>query len=186
MNSKVTITTLSILLLLTGFLPGCAEESPRYPEVSNSDAVLAMEDVLLMSGTSMFLLFEAESSESGSITNDSDSLTLEWSGVDSEGGSGTYTVTLTEHTIGNESVFASDYNGYTMTGSIVLASEGPGMNTMSADLELTHESPEEFPVRRLIMELSGSEEIEGRSVPSGSLSVNDKEIDLALMSAAFD
>jgi hypothetical protein len=36
------------------------------------------------------------------------------------------------------------------------------------------------------MELAGSEEMEGRVVPTGSLRVNGEEIDLALMAAAFE
>ena len=172
-------------LLLLSLFAGCVGDSSRYPEISNSDAVLAMEDTLLVSGTSMFLLFDAESGESGSVGNDTESLLLEWEGVDNQAGSGTYTVTLSDHTIGEESVFASDYNGYAMSGTIVLASQGPGANTMTADLELSHQAPEEFPVRRLRMELTGSEEQEGTMVPTGSLTVNGEEIDLALMSSAF-
>jgi hypothetical protein len=174
-----------ILIGLVAFL-GASCESSQYPEATAEDAVLAMEDVLLVSGTSMFLLFEAEDAESGELSNDSESVTLSWETVDRETGSGTYTITLTDHTIGSESIFAGDYNGYAMTGSIVLESQGPGSNEMRADLELGHDSPEEFPVRKLVMELAGSEEVEGRVVPTGSLRINGEEIDLALMAAAFE
>ena len=176
------------LLLLIGLLAlllfSC--ESSKYPEATPEDAVLAMEDVLLVSGTSMFLLFEAEDATTGELSNDSESVTLSWEAVDRESGSGTYTITLADHTIGEESVFATDYNGYSMTGSITLESQGPGRNTMQADLELGHPAPEEYPVRRLVMELAGSEEREGRLVPQGSLKVNDEEVDLSLMAAAFE
>lgn len=170
--------------LLALFFLGC--DSSRYPEATAEDAVLAMEDVLLVSGTSMFLLFEAGEAESGELSNDSESVTLAWETEDRESGSGTYTITLADHTIGADSIFAGDYNGYSMSGSIVLDSQGPGNNSMRADLELVHPSPEEFPVRKLEMELSGTEEIEGRVVPQGSLLVNGDEIDLELMSAAFE
>lgn len=170
--------------LLALLLAGC--ESSKYPEATPEDAVLAMEDVLLVSGTSMFLLFEADDADTGELSNDSESVTLSWERVDRESGSGSYTISLADHTIGAGSVFASDYNGYSMTGSIVLESQGPGRNTMQADLELAHPSPEEYPVRRLVMELAGSEELEGRLVPKGSLTVNGEAIDLALMAAAFE
>lgn len=177
---------LILLLAMTALFVGSCSESDTYPEAKPEDAVLALEDVLLVSGTSMFLLFEAENSENGEVSNDTESVKLSWENVDQEGGTGSYTITLTEHSIGEESVFASDYNGYSMTGSIVLESQGPGTNTILADLELGHSAPEEFPVRKLVMELSGSEEQEGRIVPTGSLSVNGEDVDLALMSAAFE
>lgn len=164
---------------------GCSEKE-HYPPAGTQDAVLALEDVLLVSGTSMFLLFEAENSENGEVSNDSESVTLSWEDVDQEQGMGSYTITLTEHTVGEDSVFASDYNGYSMTGSIVLDSPGPGTNTISASLDLDHSDGEEFPVRKVVMELSGTEEQEGRVVPTGSLSVNGEDVDLALMSAAFE
>ncbi|MFP4427239.1 MAG: hypothetical protein ACLFPP_12355 [Spirochaetaceae bacterium] len=167
------------------FVTGC-EESEEYPEAKPDEAVLALEDVLLVSGTSMFLLFESEGGEAGEVGNDSESVVLTWENVDQEDGSGTYTITLADHTVGEESVFASDYNGYSMTGSIVLESQGPGSNTIFADLDLLHDTPEQFPVRTLVMELSGTEEREGRIVPTGSFAVNGREIDLELMSAAFE
>jgi hypothetical protein len=174
-----------MIAILALSIAGC-DEGEKYPEAQPDDAVLALEDVLLVSGTSMFLLFEAEEAEAGEVRNDSESVVLTWENVDQEGGTGTYTITVAEHAIGEESVFASDYNGYSMTGSIVLESQGSGTNTITADLDLTHASPEEFPVRKLVMELSGTEEREGSVVPTGSFEVNGREIDLALMSAAFE
>ena len=182
---KIAIVNVLPFLLVAFLLSSCAEE-PKYPEATNEDAVLAMEDVLLVSGTSMFLLFEAEEAAQGEMTNDSESVRLAWENGSGENSSATYTISLAEHTIGSDSVFASDYNGYEMSGTIVLSSEGTGTNKMDADLHMSHETPDDFPVRRLVMELSGSQEEDGRVVPSGSLTINGREVDLALMSAAFE
>ncbi|MFW6215505.1 MAG: hypothetical protein ACOC45_06120 [Alkalispirochaetaceae bacterium] len=173
------------VVLLTLSILACEGEG-EYPPSTPADAVLAMEDLLLVSGTSMFLLFEAESSPAGEIANDTESVRLAWEGVDEQSAEGTYTISLADHSVGRDSVFAADYNGYIMTGSIVLTSEVEDANSMRADLQLSHESPEEFPIRRLLLEIDGSEEVEGRLVPTGELSVNGEPVDLELMADAFD
>ena len=185
---RAGIPTLLVAAVL--WLAGCSANSgpenvpaepaepnePPLPAVSIAQAEQAMSDAMLASALSLFLAFNAKQGDS-SVTNDAGTLALTWDdSADFTTGVGVYTITMTGYTMPEDNPAAADYNGYVLSGTVVMGSADGVSTTMQMDLTTTHLDSENFPVRSIEVSLDGIRET-GDQLPIGEIRINGHEMD---------
>jgi hypothetical protein len=171
----------------------CAEEpmeptaetsEPALPKVELSQAETAVSDVMLASAVSLLLAFSAEAG-STEITSTDGAVRLSWDErADFTTGIGVYTIELDEFTIPPDDPFGLNYNGYVLTGTVVMGSEDGVSTRMEIDLRAGHAEPDRFPVRTILLELKGYQDPPAPD-PTGRILINGYDAPMEDLLGAF-
>jgi len=157
----------------------------ELPTVSIAEAEQAMSDAMLVSALSLFLAFNAENGDTR-VTNEAGNLTLAWDdAADFTTGVGVYTITMSDYVIPDDNPAAKEYNGYILSGTVVMGSTDGTSTTMRMDLTATHSDPENFPVRSIEVRLDGIREA-GDQLPTGQIRINGHEMNFEDLAQSLD
>lgn len=164
---------------------GAATEQPPLPAVTPDQAEQALTDAMLVSAVSLLLALGVEEGESSASSEDQ-RLTLSWSDdADFATGIGTYTVTMSEYAVPAKDLFASEYHGYILSGTVTLGSDDGIHQQMTFDLQTSHPDSAAYPVQSIDVTISGGT-ADGGEAPTGRVLINGHEMDLRDLGAAFE
>ena len=164
---------------------GTALAEPALPEVTTAQAEQAMSDAMLVSALSLFLAFSAEEGDS-MVSNDEGSLSLSWDeNADFTTGVGLYTITMTNYAIPAEDPFSTEYNGYLLSGTVVMGSTDGISTTMKMDLTTEHENSVGYPVQTISLNLTGIQAATDQ-LPTGRILINGHAMSFEDLSQALE
>jgi len=171
-SAALAVATL-VLLALTGCnappddgeTAADAARPDDWPAVTAAQAGEAVSDAMLITSQALYLAI-ATSAESREVTSADGLLSLSWSeDADFLTGHGIYEISLDGYAIAADDPFAEHYHGYSLTGTISLAS-APGTDTqISFALDSDHEDAARFPARRIELRLGDGDADDGEDEP---------------------
>lgn len=188
-------TILIVIMVMALSLFGCGgsngdSDSGRtsqrnLPEVTVAEAEQAMADAMLISALSLFLAFGAEEGDT-SVSNEEGSLSLSWDDdADLMTGIGLYTITMEDYTVPSDDPFGTEYNGYVLSGTVIMGSADGVSTTLEMDLAMSHEDADNYPVQTINMELEGFQN-DTEQVPTGQVLINGHEMKFEDLAQAFE
>jgi hypothetical protein len=186
---RTTAAAVGVALLLAGLLGGCsargnaatsgdvletdAPDPPPEPQISTAEAEAAVSDAMLASSFGLFLAFQAAPGSTSQASDDG-SLSLLWDErADFSTGAGFYTIAMNNYSVNQAEVPEGIYNGYVLTGTVVMGSDDGVSTSLQMDLELSHEDPASYPVESIEIRLEGVED--SVSAPDGVILINGEE-----------
>ena len=160
------------------------EPEPVVPEVSLAQAERALGDVMLASSVSLLLAFSAEPGQMETGTEDG-SVKLAWDeSADFSTGIGVYTITFTDYDIPSDNPFGLNYNGYVLSGTVVMGSQDAVSTRMEIDVEVVHADSEINPVQSIVVSLEGYQDSPTAN-PTGQILINGREMEFRDLTGAF-
>jgi hypothetical protein len=175
MKYQLSAAVVSAALIFSLFSCG---GTATLEKVTEEQAAAAIEDVFLASGVSLFLLFSVEDPEKKEVASEDGSLVLKWDSLDMESGAGKFTIQFKEFVMEEDNMFASEFNGYMLDGKMEIDSTNPEEPRMKGRIEMSHEKPEEYPVKLVELDVKTAPGMAEGDIPEGSIKVNGHSVDV--------